>query len=83
MTRGLACAHFTGHLDGTAKPQQLFRQRSFAGVRVGDDGKRISSCREIMRNLYRQRALLYRGRSFHGEGALSPFRELQTMLKNE
>ncbi|MNR53372.1 hypothetical protein D3C85_1733760 [compost metagenome] len=39
MAVGLAGAHFAGHLDGAAEPQQFFGQRGLARVGVRDDGK--------------------------------------------
>lgn len=40
VAAGLACAHSAGHLDRAAEPQQLFRERGLARVRVGNDGER-------------------------------------------
>src|SRR5574343_483547 len=37
VARGLARPHFAGDLDGAAEPQQLFGQRRFTGVGVGND----------------------------------------------
>jgi hypothetical protein len=39
MSRGFACAHFARDLNRTTEPQQLFGQRSFTSIRVGDDGE--------------------------------------------
>ncbi len=39
MARRLAGAHFAGHLDRAAEPQQLFCQRGLARIRVRNDGK--------------------------------------------
>lgn len=39
MARSLAGAHFAGHLDGAAEPQQFFGQRRLTGVGVGNDRK--------------------------------------------
>ncbi len=39
MTGGFSGPDFTGDLDRAAEPQQLFRQRGFAGVGVGNDGE--------------------------------------------
>ncbi len=35
--------HVAGELDGAAEQQQLLRQRSFTGVRMGDDGERAAA----------------------------------------
>ena len=34
MSGSLSSAYFTGDLNGTAEPQQLFGQRGFTGIRV-------------------------------------------------
>src|SRR5690606_26966459 len=42
MAAGLACLDTAGDLDGPCKQQQLFGQRSLAGIRVGNDGEGAS-----------------------------------------
>ena len=39
MASGLARLDRTGNLDSSGEQQELFGQRGFTGVRVGDDGK--------------------------------------------
>ena len=39
VARGAARLHGTGHLNGAAEQQELFRQRRLAGIGVGNDGE--------------------------------------------